>query len=151
MKHFFGVTYIVTKYIFKPFIYQITVSNSNSVNKTFLLSIFLYLGYSHMSVKLELVKNIAIGSFLILLACINLVYTYLTLFWNRKRLSYLITNILAIFILIFLYLTSFLAFSLLLLPNLINLKLFWINWIPDLDWEKVLQTLSEVISIISIS
>ena len=46
------------------------------------------------------------------------------------------------------YLMNFLVCFLLLSPNLINLNSLWINLIPDLDWEKMLQTFLEINSAI---
>ena len=75
-----------------------------------------------MNAKLELVKNIIINLFVILQACINLIYAYFILFLNERELSSSTTGIFAMPITISLYFISFLAYSLPLLPNLINLN-----------------------------
>ena len=94
-----------------------------------------------MGAKMGLLKNIVIDSFVILLACRNLVYSYSTLFLNGRQLSVL-PDISTTFAMASLSTTGFLAWPLLLSLNLINLNPFWVNQIPDLNWEVMLRTLS---------
>lgn len=75
-----------------------------------------------MGIKSELIKNIIIDFFDILMACINLVNIYLTLFSNKRQFLSSITNMLAIFTTISSYLTVFLNYFLFISPNFINLN-----------------------------
>lgn len=104
-----------------------------------------------MGIKLGLVKSVIIDSFIILLTCMNFVHAFLTLFLNRRRLLCWITDILAMSATTSSYSTGSSIYPFLLSSNFINLNLLWVDWILDLDQEKVLHTFLEITFTISTS
>ncbi len=87
MRYSFEATSVVTKRMLRLLVYQVTLPYRNFVNKTLILSTFLWLRYSRIGAKMGLLKNIIIDLFVILLACINFAHLYSTLFLNGSRLS----------------------------------------------------------------
>ncbi len=79
-----------------------------------------------MGAKVRLLKNIIINFFIILLAYINLIYSYLILFLNGSQLSVSL-DIFATSAIASLSPTGFLAWPLLPSLNLINLNLLWFD------------------------
>lgn len=151
MKHFFGITSMVIEHMFKFFVYQVTLLYSNIVNKVFIISTFLLFRYSYMGAKSGLLKNIIIHFFIILLISMNFAYVYSILFFNWRQSSSSISDILSMLVRIFSYSTSYLACLLWILPNLINLKLLWVDWSLDLNQKKMFYILFKVTFAISIT
>lgn len=77
--------------------------------------------------KSKLLKNTPITFLVILLASINFVYTYLTIFLNKKQLLFKKTDIFTKYFIISLSLDSFLSCFFLLLVILITLNSLYIN------------------------
>lgn len=86
-------------------------------------------------------KNILIDLLIILLTCLNIAYTYSILFCKEWQFSSIIPDISASSFIVSLSstITSIWSlWSLFPILSLINLNAFWINWILNLDYKKML-------------
>lgn len=74
MKYYFKATLVIIKHMFRHFIYQVILLNSNFINNILILFIFLWFKCCHIGAKSRLLKNISIDVFDIFLICIDFAY-----------------------------------------------------------------------------
>lgn len=100
-----------------------------------------------MGGKSNLLKNMAIDSFYMLLTCINFDYAYFTLFLNKKQIFSWLIAISTIYAIPFFLVTDLFAYLVIPLLNSINWNLFCKNKILDFNQMEIIWFFLWIISL----